>query len=103
MYYVHDQESCGAKWLEEYSDKPRIYTDSYGGIRLISQSHISQNRLGSFIGRKDVDGYIYLRYYGVVNGKVLGSGWKTHNLTDYSNIFVEKSKIYVNGGSEVWK
>ena len=47
------------------------------------------------------NGYIYLRYYAVVNGKLLGR--VPQNLSEYSHQFVEKSKIYANGGSEVYK
>ena len=58
----------------------------------------------SLIGdKKDKkEGYIYLRYTGVVNGKLLDSKYQWHNLTEYSGIFRGKDKIYTNGGSEIY-
>jgi len=59
----------------------------------------------SFIEDKTAigDGYIFLRYVNVVNKKLLQSGPKLNNLTDYEHLFVDRSKIYDNCGSQVWK
>jgi uncharacterized membrane protein len=106
-FFVHDQESCGAKWLEEYREgEAKIYTDCYGDDRLLSQAHISSDPY-SLVKNRTCEGYIYLRYYAVVDGKLLGPRepvvYIPHTLSDYSHQFVAKSKIYANGGSEVYK
>jgi uncharacterized membrane protein len=107
MDYVHDQESYGAKWLKIYpAEKTKIYTDCQGEKRLISQGGIRSPIYAKSLieDKKDIkEGYIYLRYTGVVNGKLLDGKYQWHNLTDYSDIFIEKGKIYNNGGSEVYK
>ncbi len=49
------------------------------------------------------EGYIYLRYTGVVNGKLMDKNCQWHNLTEYSHLFVGESEIYNNGGSDIWE
>ena len=105
--YVHDQESYGAKWLKVHTDeKTKIYADCHGNNRLISQGKIRSPIYAKSLieDKKDIkEGYIYLRYTGVVNGKLLGSKHQWHNLTEYSAIFRGKDKIYGNGGSEIYR
>ena len=115
--YVHDQESYGAKWMKEYGeDETRIYTDYYGNVRLMSQGNIHESLISTWGLTQKIKckgGYIYLRYYGVVNGKLIGPGpelfgksgarYVLLNLPDYSYQFVERSKIYNSGGSEIYK
>ena len=50
-----------------------------------------------------IKGFIYLRYYNVVDGKLFGLSYGEHNITDYSDVFVIRSNIYNNGGAEIWK
>ena len=103
--YVHDQESYGAKWLKISTyDKAKIYANQYGSKRLLSQGGI-HSRYAAFIEDKKAikKGYIYLRYYNVVDGKLVGLQGHTYNMTEYSDILNEMSKVYANGGSEVWK
>ncbi|MCX9083515.1 MAG: DUF2206 domain-containing protein [Candidatus Methanoperedens sp.] len=103
--YVHDQESYSAKWLKRYlEENARLYGDTYSKMRLISQSGIqSLIYAKSLIEDKEniEDGYIYLRYTGVVDKKLMDSNYKWHNMTEYRHIFIGKNKIYSNGGSEV--
>jgi uncharacterized membrane protein len=106
--YIHDQESYALKWLgkNREQDKPRMryYTDYYGLIRLISQGKILSNvDQVSLVGHGACKGgYIYLRYYNVVNGKLMDESIG-YNMTDYSDVFVVRNEIYDNGGSEIWK
>jgi uncharacterized membrane protein len=105
-YYVHDHESYGAKWLIEYKDKGiSIYSDKYGHTRLTSQGKIPISSIDAYslTENRTCEGYIYLRYYNVVNGKLLGKGYVLYNLSEYSHQFVEKNEIYANGGSEVYR
>lgn len=103
--YVHDQESYAANWLRDNNKQNlNVYTDSRGGGRLKSQGKI-QFTDGRFYEKNNTirEGYIYLRYQNVVDGEILKSSWKdVHNLTEYSHLFAGKSKIYGNGGSEVY-
>ena len=108
--YVHDQECYGAKWLKVHGeDKTRVYTDFWGKYRLISQSQVSftSNSIDrrSLLEHKKIKGYIYLRYYNVVNGKLTGRSSGTfynYNLTEYDDVFIVRNRIYNNDGSEVY-
>ena len=95
-YYVHDQESYGAKWLKEYSEsKSKIYADHHGRLILISQGKFSYYSIRSLPATKRIDeGYIYLRYYNVVNGEFQ---------SEYSHQFVGKSVICDNGESKIYR
>ena len=104
--YIHDQESYGAEWLGDYAaERQEIYADPGGNLRLISQGKIAL----SLISRWWIpnpgkgDGYIYLRYYNVVNGEWIDYHGEVHNVTDYSDTLVGRNKIYNNGGSNVWR
>ena len=104
-FFVHDQESSGAKWLKSNADeRVGIYAVGYSNMRLLSQGGIHSS-YATFIEDKKVikKGYIYLRYYDVVDGKLLRRGRITDNMTEYSDIFNEISEVYANGGSEIWK
>jgi uncharacterized membrane protein len=53
--------------------------------------------------KKIESGYIYLRYFNVVDGKLLGIGFNVYDIAENQDKFVGKSKIYNNGGSEIYK
>jgi len=103
--YIHDQDWYAGEWMGRCVEQSnlRIYTDRYGGIMLAN--HNISSRRASFIDieHEKINGYIYLRYYNLINKKLLGASMMEYNLTDYSRLFIGKSKIYNNGGSEVWK
>ena len=104
--YVHDQDSYGAKWLMVNSEKnSRIYTtDGHGWHRLISQGKISRGRIDfhSFPRHEKIKGYLYLSYDNVINGK-LEVERERCNMSEYSDMFVGKSKVYNSGGSEIYR
>jgi len=104
--YVHDQESDCAEWLGNYRrQKEHIYTANYANwVKVMSQGNImARYDYTSLIKHKNIGGYIYLGYYNVVNEKLLSHSMRVYNMTEYSDIFAEKSRIYDNGGSEVWR
>ena len=107
ILYVHDQESCSAKWLKNYMDpRNKVAAYSSGGDILISQGTISKGLLNmrAFSKHEKTEGYIYLRYCSVIDGKLIStSTGGVYNMTDYSNMFIGKGNIYDNGGSEVWR
>ncbi|MBT9145305.1 MAG: hypothetical protein DDT42_01175 [candidate division WS2 bacterium] len=88
------------------ADNLRIYSDYFGTVRLVSQGMIRNSiYAGSLIEDNEAikEGYFYLRYTGVVNGKLMDKNYQWHNLTEYEGKFGDNNKIYSNGGSEVWK
>lgn len=98
--FIHDQESYAAKWIKEYGrEETTIYASGFIQDVLLSQGKIPMARTDSRLipryqeGSK-IDGYIYLRYADIADGGLV---------TKYPGIFAGKSKIYANGGSEIYK
>ena len=102
--YVHDQESCAAKWLKVHAEKRNliVYSDSRGTLIMVSQGILRLGRESVVIPKPTakIRHYIYLRYDNVINDR-LYIQHEYHNMTEYSIIFVGKSNIYDNGGSEI--
>ncbi len=107
VMFVHDQETSAAKWFSENTaEGARIYADWYGGSRLVSQGKIRSSVYpGAFIeeGKPLGDGYIYLRYCGVVDGKLMDRNYEWHDIAEFREEFARRNLIYTNGGSEIWK
>ena len=111
MIYIHDQEIIAIRWIRDHNRERqkdlKIYTDAFGGygVKLAYDVNNYPRVYGSFFkNNKTVDaGYIYLRYVNVVVGKVYPVAGETLNITKYSHLFVGKSKIYDNRGSETWR
>ena len=107
--YVHDQDSYGAKWVGTHHEKDlEIYGDTQGRIRLKSQTKPSdavksRSLISPLIQGWRFKGYLYLWYRNVVHGELIDSKGEIYNMTDYSDTFIEKNRLYDNGGSEVWK
>ena len=107
--YIHDQEVIGAKWLNERgANNSKIYTDMSGGIPLLFSCEIGKkpHTMCKFFSKNEAvsRGYIYLRYVNVVDGKIYPYVYEEgKNITEYPHLFVGKSKVYNNGGSEIWK
>ncbi|MBA7560548.1 hypothetical protein ES708_02174 [subsurface metagenome] len=106
--YIHDQESYAAKWLGNNSELEniRIYTDHLGANALISQGGISPHSIDRYSFLKQsikINGVIYMRYYNVVEGKLRNRNGIEYNIAEYRNKFIGKSKLYDNGGSEIWR
>jgi uncharacterized membrane protein len=108
LEFVHDSESYAAKWLAMNSEKNiQIYTaDWFGQLGLISQGKISPQRIwGSiFSEHKQLkEGYIYLSYNNVIKEKLVTIDYVTYNMTEYSDMFVGKSKVYNSGCAEIYR
>jgi uncharacterized membrane protein len=103
---VYDQEVPGAIWLREHMDEDTgIYASStYGASKLTSQGKISFRLIDqtSFYSRDEIDGYIYLNYNNVVNDKLAYRG-QLFEMSDYLDILDARSRLYTNGGCEVYK
>ena len=112
---IYDQDSYGAKWLEQYRDKEEmIYTSGYGFEVLGSQGKIppdevNMNLVLVYEENREITGNIYLRHLQVVDGKIViyrpRSGREVLNMTDLPDMLTmnRKNEIYANGGSEVYK
>ena len=106
LMYVHDQEIYSVRWLRDNGEleDTMTYTDTAGGGILKSQALIWQYDTHSLFDEdRKINGYIHLRYYNVVDGKLLDNHYEEQNITEYQDKFVGKKKIYNNGGSEIWK
>ena len=111
ILYVHDQESYSAKWLKVHGEnETSLYTDFYGRFGLISQASFPIRSIDwqRLVSHEEIDGYIYLRYYNVVNEKIVGRNESTqvftsYNLTEYDDVFRGRDNIYNNGGAEVYR
>ena len=108
--YVHDEETCAARWLKDHAHElETIYTDHYGDTRLISQAGIrSSSYAQSFIehGGRIKPGYFYLRYSGVVKEKLMAREhgmYIWYDISEYEEQFAVKNRIYSNSGSEIYR
>ena len=104
LTYVHDQDSCAAKWLKGHTEegKIRVYGDRLGTLIMVSQATMSLGKNAISIDKpRRVKGYVFLRYDNVINDRLYIREY--HNTTEYQTMFVGKSMIYNNGGSEVWR
>jgi uncharacterized membrane protein len=107
-YYVHDQEGSAARWLRSYGqlDNTLVYADHMGDERLLGWGPIPPNAIRVYPLtdiRAEVKGYLYLRFYNVVNGQLLDLQSMDHSITEYQDEFDSHNKIYTNGGSDVYK
>ena len=104
--YVHDQETTAAAWLNSDRDQSLpVFSDFYGSYRLISQGGIFiSDYAGPLIEKKAPisSGYFFLRYTGVVNGKIMDQYLQWHSLSDYQDYFSKLYKIYSDGGATVY-
>ena len=102
--YVHDQESYSAKWLKGHvGENLKVYGDRLGCLIMISQATMSLGKNAVSIREpRKVMNYVYLRYDNIINER-LEIYQEYHNMTEYSIMFVGKSRIYDNGGSEIYR
>ena len=111
IWYIHPQEITAGKWLIKNNEQTfKVYGDFYLWNHL---SPIKEEKLeiwGTFfLSNKPISqGYIFLRYQNVVNGEIVPFLVRKIKedyvpLANYTHLFIGKSKIYDNGGSEVWR
>lgn len=106
FYFIHDQDSYAAKWLGEHiQGNPTIYIDSLYVYVLISQGMISPfSNFGEIVGQNASlkEGYIFLPYTAVVDGKLLDIHYNWYNITEYQDDFSNRNLLYDNGDSEIY-
>ena len=111
LYYIHDEEVYAANWLKKYADLEtmKVFIDSGDAGRLISQGDISPTGFDQYLltgtDEEIADGYIYLRYYNVVDSKIVTPEVPLgiHDTAGYEYKWERKNRVYANGGSEVYE
>ncbi|OEC86112.1 MULTISPECIES: DUF2206 domain-containing protein [Methanobacterium] len=103
LLYVHDSESEGAKWLEEYHITGQIIlTDFYGDRRLLSQGNMRSTDNINWILQKEAHGYIYLRYQNIIYGELVDYNNHIYEMNDFKGILNNSNKIYDGGYSQIF-
>ena len=108
--YIYNPEVIGATWLKDhYMDNYTTYSEGRGLIVFLTaygNESTNMNLNNSiFSWNKTVNsGYIYLGYLNVNKNEVLPvyTNLNVQNMSNYSSFFLRKSKIYDNGGSQIW-
>ena len=107
MGYIPEQNVFGAHWLSKYVDAryTQVYADMDSRHKpLLAYGLILSSRIDVLSNTTKVEtgGIIYLGRLNVVDGIVVGESmlW---NSSELSFIFSDMSKIYSNGGCEVYK
>jgi len=104
--YVHDEEAVAGEWLRE--NKPLNWwalTDTYRSERLKGMG--TQWTVGTFFTHNRTElGYIFLGYQNVVDKEIVPVRFTkefANNISEYSHLFVNRNKIYANGGAEIYR
>ncbi len=108
--FIYNSELTSAEWLyQNRMDNLTIYSDGRENSRFLTAygrniNNVSLN--GSFFGANKTisQGYIYLGYVNVNNNQVIDIDTDIIrvDIKPYSPLFVGKSRIYDDGGSQIW-
>lgn len=104
--YVHGQEISGINWLISNKNDSRIFSDIYGQMRIKTYSgklkYYMDNSNVIILNEKTtkIKGYIFLRYFNVVNDTLITYNDSKINITNY-NEFYNINLIFDNGGSKI--
>ena len=114
--YFYEREIVGAKWLADHNlDNSIIHSDKPGDQRIrlgyvfAGQFKLPQRSYMFFANNKTQSlGYIYLRQTNIVEGKIhpvsiYPTSSQVNSTAEYPHLFIGKSNIYNNGGSDIWK
>ena len=108
--FIYNSELVSAQWLyQNRVDNLTIYSDGSDNSRFLTAYGRNTNNVnlnGSFFGWNQSinQGYIYLGYVNVNNNQVIDIDTDIIrvDIKPYSNLFVGKSIIYDDGGSQIW-
>jgi len=109
--YIHDQDSAAAKWIGTFGRTQALVstTDSYGAYRLISQGHISPDRidLRSFQQNQSSGTYTYLYYYNTVEQKYVDELPRSPlnavgYMADHIALLSDQSRVFDAAGAQVY-
>jgi uncharacterized membrane protein len=103
----NEQESSGAKWLNNIKDEKLIYADEYRWW-LLARFYPQQN-IGHLPKNDDKipeESYVFLGNFNIINKRVVLENIETSiNMmenSDSSSIFTNRSRIYDDGGAEIY-
>lgn len=100
--YVHHQDIAMSQWLKNSKGNFPMCFDA--GSRYTHSVGLTGYKSNCFGNNKTTnEEYICLRYRSVVNGNLVVPWPNIANVSEYSHLFIGKSKIYNNGGSEIYK
>lgn len=102
--YVYDGEWRSVIWLDQHAAENKLIYSGVSGSdeRLVERIPYRRLRLLA-PDMKEVDGYIYLRYYNLTSGKMDGPGYIWYDMKENAAIFARKARIYSNGYSEIYR
>jgi uncharacterized membrane protein len=102
--YIHNQDADAAKWIGVFGNNATVSAaDAYGKNRLVSEGHISADRIdaSSFQNNVTSTQFIYLYYANVVQQKYIVNN-TAFNLADHSIVYSNKSRVYDAGASQAY-
>ncbi len=103
---IHDHEIQSARWLQKHREAETWIntTGIYGAQKLISQGKVPQIGIDyeSFVENQLLNGYLYLSYNNVIDGEFIYRHEK-FDMSEYTDMFAHKNKLYTNGGTQVWR
>lgn len=104
-FYVHKDELVSAQWMEEnVSNKSTVFADREADLRIyrIGDRSINFNILPALIYR---DAYVYGSYGNIVDGRAIIHDQGRDFMFSFPTEFLNnnKSLIYSNGGSEIFR
>lgn len=104
-YYTHKSEIDSTKWLStHFADEYPIQSDLFASSKMLAivNLHSSEKILPVTVQK---DAYVYLDHSNVKNGKNIIHFKGNLNIYDYPTEFLNQNKslIYNNGGSEIFK
>jgi len=98
--YISDEDSYAAKWIKGHVDEElTIFVTGFNRTLLLSHGKIPYSQTDRYLVKRseqgsEIDGYIYLRSFELGDDGLVAK---------YPDVFADKSKVYSNGGSEVYK
>jgi uncharacterized membrane protein len=105
--YFPEQDIFGIKYLSKNrNNNSKIYADrSHATLPFVSYGMMLHEYILTNTTKVQKDSYIYLGYinvhYSIMNGP--DAYRKCWNITDLSPLLNEKNKIYINGGSVIYR
>jgi uncharacterized membrane protein len=108
--FIYNTEIKSSQWLYNYGQENlTIYSDGREVSRFFTAygENIQDRKINdSFFGWNQTieEGYIFLGHVNVRNDRIIdiGNDIISVELSPYSNLFERKSRVYDNGGSQVW-
>jgi len=102
--FIREDEHSAIFWLKDHThENAIIYADSYSEARSLGQIEMYPIDTVTEGTEPIEEGYIYLRYRGVVDGILMDRYRRWHDISEYQDAFAERNLIYTNDGSQAWR